>query len=328
MVRGEPRRARRGAHERRGGVREVREGGSAEQGRAAGGVPGGEWAPFKSSPTRGIDLPPSFLPPAPEPAIHRSFSQEKHPRRPPARWLADVAGKAHAYNGFNLVVGDSRTGEFAHLTNRGDAPGVVTRLDRDGPTRCARGFVHGLSNAGLNTPWPKVRLGCERMRREMERVAGSGVFVEDGVEKRLVGLAAKRSALPTRLIERVLQNPGGGVDAWGSKGWYSRSYWGDGHELDPPPPLDQSERAFVKPGAAPGRPEYGTRCSTAIAMRGDSPAGEVNAVERSLEWDEREWVETAVAFDRVPPPPVPADPNAGRREPDGTFLHTALDDGW
>ena len=39
-------------------------------------------------------------------------------------------------------------------------------------------------------------------------------------------------------------------------------------------------------------------------------------------------VETAVAFDRVPPPPVPADPNAGRREPDGTFLHTALDDGW
>ena len=188
--------------------------------------------------------------------------------------------------------------------------------------------MHGLSNAGLNTPWPKVRLGCERMRREMERVAGSGVFVEDGVEKRLVGLAAKRSALPTRLIERVLQNPGGGVDAWGSKGWYSRSYWGDGHELDPPPPLDQSERAFVKPGAAPGRPEYGTRCSTAIAMRGDSPAGEVNAVERSLEWDEREWVETAVAFDRVPPPPVPADPNAGRREPDGTFLHTALDDGW
>ena len=54
----------------------------------------------------------------------------------------------------------------------------------------------------------------------------------------------------------------------------------------------------------------------------------MNAVERSLEWDEREWVETAVAFDRVPPPPVPADPNAGRREPDGTFLHTALDDGW
>ena len=159
-----------------------------------------------------------------------------------------------AYNGFNLVVGDSRTGEFAHLTNRGDDSGVVTRLDRDGPTRCARGFVHGLSNAGLNTPWPKVRLGCERMRREMERVAGSGVFVEDGVEKRLVGLAAKRSALPTRLIERVLQNPGGGVDAWGSKGWYSRSYWGDGHELDPPPPLDQSERAFVKPGAAPGGP--------------------------------------------------------------------------
>lgn len=188
--------------------------------------------------------------------------------------------------------------------------------------------MHGLSNAGLNTPWPKVRLGCERFSREMERVAGSGVFVEDGVEKRLVGLAAKRSALPTALITRVLQNPGGDVDAWGSKGWYSRSYWGDGHELNPPPPLDRSERAFVKPGAAPGRPEYGTRCSTAITMRGDSPAGEIAVVECSLEWDEREWVETEVAFDRIPPPPVPEDPAGGRREPDGTFLHTALDDGW
>ena len=57
VVRSEPRRARRGAHERRGGVREVRDGGSAEQGRAAGGVPGGEWAPFKLSQPRGIHHP-------------------------------------------------------------------------------------------------------------------------------------------------------------------------------------------------------------------------------------------------------------------------------
>ena len=261
----------------------------------------------------------------------RPSSQEKHPRRPPARWLRDLAQVKDRYNGFNLIVGDSRTGEFAYLTNRnGDESNdtnAIVRLDKSGPVRCASGYIHGLSNAGLNTQWPKVTCGMDRMRREMERVVGVGVFIEDGVEKRLFELSAARSALPSRMITQVLQNPGT-WDVYGSKGWFARSYWGDGHEVDPPLPLNVSERAFVKPGAAPGMPGYGTRCSTAIYFRGDSPDGEVRVLERSLAFDTKEWSDGDEIFRRVPAPPVPEAPNGGRREPDGTFLHSALDGGW
>lgn len=53
------------------------------------------------------------------------------------------------YAGFNLLTGDPDRVWFAG--NRGD-----------GPTPLAAG-VHALSNASLNTPWPKVRLARERL---------------------------------------------------------------------------------------------------------------------------------------------------------------------
>jgi uncharacterized protein with NRDE domain len=68
------------------------------------------------------------------------------------RILCDPAGLAGAcdavtldgarYNGFNIVAGDA--GDAVHLSNRRD--GVVTL--REG--------VHGISNAALDDPWPKV----------------------------------------------------------------------------------------------------------------------------------------------------------------------------
>lgn len=52
------------------------------------------------------------------------------------------------YDGFNLVVMDVLSGEMAYLTNRPlgqhTEPVIVTP------------GIHGLSNAFLDTPWPKV----------------------------------------------------------------------------------------------------------------------------------------------------------------------------
>jgi uncharacterized protein with NRDE domain len=48
------------------------------------------------------------------------------------------------YNGFNLIAADFRLGECFWLTNSGAYP---RRLERG---------VYGLSNAALDTPWPKV----------------------------------------------------------------------------------------------------------------------------------------------------------------------------
>lgn len=70
----------------------------------------------------------------------------------------------HAYAGFNLIVGDALTDRWTWLSNRWfdtGAPGVAAQR----PQRLPRGDwcwkaltpgVYGLSNAALDTPWPKT----------------------------------------------------------------------------------------------------------------------------------------------------------------------------
>ena len=63
-------------------------------------------------------------------------------RASPAESVASVSASATAYNGFNLIAGDVAYACWG--SNRAD--GVRT---------LGRG-IHGLSNAALDTPWPKV----------------------------------------------------------------------------------------------------------------------------------------------------------------------------
>jgi uncharacterized protein with NRDE domain len=62
--------------------------------------------------------------------------------RPPAVALQALVAGAHGYNGFNLVAADAASAAFG--SNRG--PHCVP-LERG---------LHGVSNAGLDTPWPKL----------------------------------------------------------------------------------------------------------------------------------------------------------------------------
>lgn len=64
---------------------------------------------------------------------------------PPERFLASIAARAGAYNGFNLIAGDGAT-----LWYFGSREGVL---------RAVEPGVHGLSNHLLDEPWPKVRRG-------------------------------------------------------------------------------------------------------------------------------------------------------------------------
>lgn len=112
--------------------------------------------------------------------------------------LGDAAPLAHAealragaaaYAGFNLLLGDLRRGEMVWLSNRAD------RLERVPPG------VHGLSNAALNTPWPKL----ERLRaavRDARALAGE------------TQLAALRAALldPARAADAALPDTGVGAE--------------------------------------------------------------------------------------------------------------------
>lgn len=62
--------------------------------------------------------------------------------RPVAGALEAIVRAAQACNGFNVVAGNAARATFG--SNR--SPGVVT---------LSRG-IHGVSNAGLDTPWPKL----------------------------------------------------------------------------------------------------------------------------------------------------------------------------
>ena len=90
-------------------------------------------------------------------------------------YLAALAPRAGEWNGFNLLAGDGAG--VAWLSNR--APG---------PVRVEPG-VHGLSNALLDTPWPKV----ERGRGDLARILAGP---EDQLEAALFRTLALRDAAP------------------------------------------------------------------------------------------------------------------------------------
>ncbi len=80
----------------------------------------------------------------------------------PNEILHEIAREASRYNGFNIIAG--RLAEGAWLSNRDG-----------GPHRLARG-IHAISNAALDTPWPKVvrtRAALDAWCRNAERDPGA-----------------------------------------------------------------------------------------------------------------------------------------------------------
>ena len=72
----------------------------------------------------------------------------------PEKYLRNISKKAHAYNGFNILLGDANN-LFAY-SNRGE----IQKLS-DG--------IYGLSNRLLNTPWPKVKRGKNLLKAALEK---------------------------------------------------------------------------------------------------------------------------------------------------------------
>ncbi len=70
--------------------------------------------------------------------------------QPTLKFLEELHRTRHEYLGYNIVCGSAD--QLFHYSN---AEGRITRLDAG---------VHGVSNALLNTPWPKVVNGIERIR--------------------------------------------------------------------------------------------------------------------------------------------------------------------
>jgi uncharacterized protein with NRDE domain len=75
----------------------------------------------------------------------------------PEQYLRQIAPGKEAYNGFNLIVGSPD--ELWYLSNY-----------KEGIERVANGS-HGLSNALLDTPWPKVANGKKRFEELLKQPA-------------------------------------------------------------------------------------------------------------------------------------------------------------
>ncbi|HEX2205282.1 MAG TPA: NRDE family protein, partial [Longimicrobium sp.] len=129
----------------------------------------------------------------------------------PEAYAERLAATAGEYNGFNLLAGDGRS--LVWLSNRGEGPRVL------GPG------VYGLSNALLDTPWPKVELGKEDLRRALEGAS------DEALVAALFATLARRDPAPD------VRLPATGVGV-------------------------ERERALSSAFIA--TPEYGTRCSTVV----------------------------------------------------------------
>lgn len=63
-------------------------------------------------------------------------------------YATEIAKEADQYNGFNLVLADVHSGTMVYISNKpGDAPVVQT----------VSPGCHVLSNAAIDSPWPKVQ---------------------------------------------------------------------------------------------------------------------------------------------------------------------------
>lgn len=102
-------------------------------------------------------------------------------------YLERVAGEALHYSGFNLLVGDSHQLGYLH---GGDA---TPRLLEAG--------VYGLSNAALDTPWPKLIKAREGLRERLddpdparlfELLADNNQAADSELPDTRVGLATER----------------------------------------------------------------------------------------------------------------------------------------
>lgn len=73
----------------------------------------------------------------------------------PESYLKNIEEKGHVYNGFNIICGNAEK-----LYYYGNYQKGVHEIDNG---------IHGLSNALLNTPWPKVVRGREKLKHHVER---------------------------------------------------------------------------------------------------------------------------------------------------------------
>jgi len=104
----------------------------------------------------------------------------------PMQYLQSVIASQKVYNGYNLVVADLHSKQAAYLTNRGDP-------SQAGPRQLAPG-IYGLSNAVLDSPWPKLELGKSSLQTMLNKSSGEPLSLKLIVDQVLCDMSTVEDA--------------------------------------------------------------------------------------------------------------------------------------
>ena len=148
----------------------------------------------------------------------------------PQTFLSDLANRARDYAGFNLLVGDRHN--LWYFTNS-DAMDPL----------CLPPGIYGLSNAQLDTPWPKVERGKARMLAVLRagpishKALATVVTDRQLADQRTLSGQGLDGSMETTLSAQFIVNEGYGTRS-------STTLWTDAHGR-----ADWREQSFNEQGA-------------------------------------------------------------------------------
>ncbi|XP_051144328.1 uncharacterized protein LOC127260590 [Andrographis paniculata] len=175
----------------------------------------------------------------------RFLKSEKSPKE----FGEELVGQVEEYNGFNLVAADLRAMTIVYITNRPKDNGLSV-------TEVSPG-IHVLSNAKLDTPWPKAL----RLRRSFEDVIGKCFEGEISVKDMTEGIMKDTNKDDECELPGILS-----------------------------PDYEYAASAIFVEANLPSGP-YGTVSTSAVTMK---YGGEICFYERSLEKDL--WREQTISY--------------------------------
>lgn len=83
-------------------------------------------------------------------------------KKSPATVAKEIAKEAENYNGFNLILADLRANVMVYVSNRPQGEAAAVQIVPPG--------LHVLSNAKLDSPWPKVGLELRMSHHLSDRI--------------------------------------------------------------------------------------------------------------------------------------------------------------
>jgi uncharacterized protein with NRDE domain len=184
--------------------------------------------------------------------------------QPMLEWLDDCASRAHSFNGFNLIVA-----EPVAVGSRGPGAELVylsNRLD-DGVHRLQPG-VYGLSNAFLDTPWPKVTRAVTAFSCQIAQRVSTDNLLRLMADREVAGELELPSTGIPRDWERALSAVQIRANGYGTRATTILTVRRDGlvsfveRSFDPSDPDSSSDRRFefmIDGASAPAGSGYRTK---------------------------------------------------------------------